>query len=129
MIIDDEEHAKAMLDCEDGMINQKTNKMPKGVVTLKKLFNPQCQFKKPTNTKTNRSAMQFQVFNIRTVNNPKIINLGTYCMESVVNQYTKVFKQYGDAFMWIWAIDKQRGDWACINMETQVQNPKWVQCK
>lgn len=56
-VIDEEEHER-LLEEEAG--SHKGNPLPKGVVTLEKLFDLQIRFKGPPNTKTHSSTLSYE---------------------------------------------------------------------
>jgi len=57
----------------------KGNTMPKGMVSLEKLYDLQNRFSGLTNTKTQSSKLAFEQVNLGTPEYPKYVNLGTCC--------------------------------------------------
>ena len=70
------------------------NLILKGVMTLQNLFNLKDIFHKFLNVKTNIFYMCYELINMGMVKNPKIINIGTYCLEIERQTYIRLFKHY-----------------------------------
>ena len=86
-IIDDEEHqAKLKFD----------NFIPKGVKTLKQMFDLNEKFRRPANVKTHSSSLQFELINLGTEMEPKYVNLGKCCSLAERDKFISLFKQYKD---------------------------------
>jgi hypothetical protein len=73
------------------MDNLMANTIPKGVVTLEKLFDLKDKFKKSSNVKTHSSTLGHEMINLGTIENPKNVNLGTCCTEEEKHAYLKLF--------------------------------------
>jgi ribonuclease HI len=81
-VIDDEIHQQELQYYREETDKIKTNCVPKNVLTLEKLFDLQSKFRRPTNLKTNNSMMMHFLVNLGTYEQPKYVNLGTYCSDS-----------------------------------------------
>jgi hypothetical protein len=57
VVIDDDEHESGMQNYKDGAYSFKSKLIPKGVLTLEKLFDLQTRFRTIVNMKTNNSCM------------------------------------------------------------------------
>jgi hypothetical protein len=66
-------------DFKDGMLDFKTNNIPKSMVTLGRLFDLQGRFKKITNV--NSSTLQYDIMNLETKKYTKTINLSSCCID------------------------------------------------
>ena len=65
-LIDEEEHQANL---------QSGNFIPRGVRTLEGMFDLNKKFRRPTNVKTHRSSMQFELVNLGLEAEPKYVNL------------------------------------------------------
>ena len=88
-IIDDEEHqAEFKFD----------NFIPKGVRNLERMFDLNEKFRRPVNSKTHGSSLQFELINLGTKTEPKYVSLGKCCSLDERNKFINLFKRYKDVF-------------------------------
>ena len=69
----------------------KENPMPKGIVSLEKLFDLQNRFRRPPNNKVQSSTLAHQQVNLGTENDPHFINLGKDCSDQERQAFTELF--------------------------------------
>lgn len=74
--IDEDEHNKALQDAAQA---SKENPMPKGVVSLKKLYDLQNHFKGPVNTRAHCSNLSHEKINLGKEQDLKYANISTCC--------------------------------------------------
>jgi len=73
--------------------------MPKGVMSLEKLYDLQNWFRGLANTKTHSSKLSYEQFNFRTLEDLKYVNLGKSCCSPQERQVLNhLFKRYRDVF-------------------------------
>jgi len=72
--------------------------MPNGMVSLENLYDLQNHFKGPFKTKTHSSILSHEQINIVTKQDPKFLNLGTWCTPQEQQDFIHLFKQYRDIF-------------------------------
>ena len=65
-VIDDEQHESLLQASIWEEKAERSNKMPKNIVRLEKLFDLQDKFRRPTNTNTNNSSLLYEVVNLST---------------------------------------------------------------
>ena len=70
------DHDNALQEEHD---KHKENPMPKGIVSLEKLFDLQSWFRGPPNSKVQSSILAHRKVNLGSEENPKFINLGKDC--------------------------------------------------
>lgn len=58
------------------------------------------KFKRVTNCKMNRSSMQYDMINISSEKDPKIVNIGLGCTPTKWDAFIVLFKEYKDVFSW-----------------------------
>lgn len=83
-VIVDEEHEQYL---EDETKICRINLMPKGVVTLEKLYHFHNCFKGPPNTKTQIFTLRNEQLNLGTEQDPKHVNLSTYCTREELKSF------------------------------------------
>jgi len=69
---EEDKHEKALQEASNAM---KGNTMPKGVMSLEKLYDLQNQFRRPTNTETQSSKLSSEQVNLGTQEDLKYVNL------------------------------------------------------
>jgi len=74
--IEEDEHANALQEASQ---ETKGNTIPKGVVSLEKLYDLKNHFRGPMNTKTQSSVLSHEQVNLGTEEDVKYLNLGTCC--------------------------------------------------
>lgn len=74
--IDEDMHEQSLQDTPD---ENKGNPIPKGVVSLEKLYDLQNRFKGPKNTKNNSSTLMHEQINLGVERDPKFVNISTCC--------------------------------------------------
>lgn len=95
--IDEVDHDQALQEEHD---KRKENPMPKGIVSLEKLFDLQSRFCGPPNTKVQSSTLAHRQVNLGSDENPKFINLGKDCTDQETQAFTQLFRKYRDVFAW-----------------------------
>jgi ribonuclease HI len=78
------------------------NSIPKSIVRLEKFYYLQDKFKKSVNCKTNSSSLSYENVNLGTDDNLQCINLGVGCFEQEKDAFIKFFKEFKDAFAWMY---------------------------
>ena len=96
-VIDEDEHEKYF---QDGADNKKGHLIPKGVVSLEKLYDMQECFQGPRNNKTHNSTIMHELINFGTKQDPKFFNLGMCCTQQEQQAFVRLFKQYQNVFAW-----------------------------
>jgi len=76
--IDEDEHEQSL---QVGVDDKKGNLIPKGVVSLEKLYDLQNHFQGPRNNKIHSSTITHEQINLGTKQDPKFFNLGTSCIQ------------------------------------------------
>lgn len=89
----------AAIDKEEADL-RKGNPLPKGVVTLEKLFDLHNRFRGPPNTKTHSSTLLHEQINLNTESDPKYVNLGMGCTPEERQVFISLFRRYRDVFAW-----------------------------
>ena len=74
--------------------------MPKGIVSLEKLFDLQNRFRGTPNMKVQSSILVHQQVNFGTEKDPKFVNLGKECSDQERQAFTQLFRKYHDVFTW-----------------------------
>lgn len=97
LAIDEVKHAKYL---QFSSQESEGNPMPKGVVTLEKLYDLQNRFKGPFNTNTHNSTLSHEKVNIGKREDPKFVNLDACCTPQEWYAFIHLFKQYQDVFSW-----------------------------
>ena len=87
--IDEEEHEKTLQDAANA---SKGNLIPKGVMSLEKLYNLQNRFQGPVNAKTHRSTLSHEHINLGIDKDLKYVNLGTCCTWKERQAFIHLFK-------------------------------------
>lgn len=95
--IDEDEHERSL---QAGADIKKGHLIPKGVVSLEKLYGLQECFQGPRNNKTHNSTMMHKLINLGIEQDPKFVNLGTCCMQQERQAFVCLFKHYRDVFAW-----------------------------
>jgi len=88
-MIDEDEDEKAL---QDGASDKKGNLIPKGVVSLERVYDLQNNFQGPRNIKTHNSTMMHEQINLGTIQDPNFINLSTCCMQQEGKAFFCLFK-------------------------------------
>jgi hypothetical protein len=78
----------------------KSHMIPKGIANLENLFYLKEQFKGSKNTKTGSSYPMHETIDLRTLENPKNVNLIRTISKEERKVYLKIFRQYQDVFVW-----------------------------
>ena len=89
--IDEDEHEQSLQSTID---DSKGNLIPKGVVSLKKLYDLQNRFSGPNNTKTHSSTLMHEQINLGTYKHLKFMNLSTCCTLEEWKAFVRLFRQY-----------------------------------
>jgi hypothetical protein len=71
-------------------------------VILEKFYDLHDKFRGLVNCKTNNSSLLYKIVNLGTRDNPQNINLGKGCSELERSSFIKLFKEFKDAFSWIY---------------------------
>ena len=74
--------------------------MPKGFVTMEKLFDLQNHFRAPPFSKTRISTPSHEQINLGTEVDPNFINLGVRCSLNERKSFIGLFRKYRDVFSW-----------------------------
>jgi hypothetical protein len=74
--------------------------MSKGITNLENLFDLKERFRGPKNEKTGISYPLHETINIRSLENPRNVNLGKTTSKEERKAYLKLFRQYQDVFAW-----------------------------
>lgn len=74
------------------------NPMPKGIVSLEKLFDLKNWFKGQPKTKTQSSTLLQEKINLEMKEDPNFFNLNTCCSLEEIWAFIQLFKQYWDVF-------------------------------
>ena len=97
----DETFKWAIINDEEHQAKFKFNNFnPKGFRTLERMFDLNEKFRRPTNVKTHRSSLQFELINLGTEMEPKYVTLGKCWSPGERNKFISLFKQYKDVFSW-----------------------------
>jgi len=104
LAIDDEVFQEQSMET-DPHTNQPTDKskshtIPKEITNLENLFYLKERFKGSKNVKTGSSCPMHENINLRTLENPKNVNLGKTISKEERKTYLKLFGQYQDIFVW-----------------------------
>ena len=99
-MINKEQHESLLQDSTSKDKLEFNNTIPKNIIRLEKYFDLQDKFRKPKNTKTNRSSLKYEVVNLNMEQHPENINLGTNCSPAKRTTLIKLFKEYKDVFTW-----------------------------
>ncbi|XP_059071744.1 uncharacterized protein LOC131869725 [Cryptomeria japonica] len=86
----------------DGVIQLKGNKIPKGLVSLERLFDRHDAFKKGKDERIPvvQDAGGYERVNIGIEENPKYVNLGKCCTPAEKERFTSLLLEYKDVFSW-----------------------------
>jgi len=95
--IEEDEHEHALQEKSQA---PKGNTMPKGIVSLEKLYDLQNRFRGPKNTKTRSLELTYEQVNLETPQDLKYTNLSTCCSLREKQSFIHLFKQYQDVFSW-----------------------------
>ena len=96
-VIEEEDHDRAL---QEELGDRKENPIPKGIVSLEKLFDLQNRFRGPPNTKVQSSTLAHRKINLGTDKDPKLVNLGNECTPQEKQEFIELFKKYWDVFSW-----------------------------
>ena len=94
MEIDEAEHDKSLFDI--------SNIIPKSVINLDKFYDLQDKFKQMTNYKTQSSSLNYELVNLGTEQNPRLINLGVNFPNEERRYFIKLCKEFKDVFAWMY---------------------------
>jgi hypothetical protein len=81
----------------DRMLILKNNQIPKGLISLERLFNKDDI---PSKSTLQPQPEEVEDCNIGTVNNPKNVKLSKFLSIENKNKYTELLKRYKDVFAW-----------------------------
>jgi len=96
-MIDEDMHEKSLQYTTN---DNKVNPIPKGVVSLEKLYDLRNCFKGPRNTKTHSSTLMHKQINLGIERDLKFVNLSMCCTPEERQAFVQLFKQYHDVCAW-----------------------------
>lgn len=84
-------------ECDEEFLQLQGNKIPKGLVSLEKLFDKHGYIKSQQQVDL-ESSMVYQRYNIGSDDDPKFINIGNNCTIEERDQFIQSLHQYIDVF-------------------------------
>ena len=97
VVIEEVDHNQSLQEAQG---KRKENPMPKGIVSLEKLFDLHSRFHRPPNTKVQSSTLAHQQVNLGMDKDPNFINLGKECSDQEMQAFTGLFWKFKDMFTW-----------------------------
>ncbi|KAH9327431.1 hypothetical protein KI387_007609, partial [Taxus chinensis] len=87
----------------DDICQLKGNKIPKGLVSLERLFNRHDRFVKNKRQDDPNSSPETEPVNLGSVEHPQFLNNGKCCTPEEKQKFVKLLKKYMDVLAWSYA--------------------------
>ncbi|KAH9312256.1 hypothetical protein KI387_027291, partial [Taxus chinensis] len=88
---------------KDSVCQLKGNKIPKGLVSLERLFDWHDRFMKKKKQDVSDSSPETEPVNIGSEGHPQFVNIGKCCTPEEKQKFVKLLKKYIDVLAWSYA--------------------------